>query len=221
MCRLEKKRDLLQAGTERVSSCCRSSPCLGGRETGNSKKRSSAAEGLEERSLRPPFQPGKVWIFPVGWSTARGLIGLALNATGFLLPLLQLLRLLAIAFRDGHFPWSSDGALVGAFPPVLKRAGMPHMDIPAARVVKERSDLWDRLPAPATSPTVPTSPAASTASAGAGLLWSRFIHGERPALELGAVQRLDGLLGLLGAGAVEEKAHRGADCITGDSPARA
>lgn len=198
--------DLLWSEAERVSSCCRSSPYLGGREIGDSKKRSSAAEGLEERSLRPPFQPGEVWIFPVGWSKARDLLGLALNATGFLLPLLQLLRLLAIALRDGHFPWSSDGALFGAFTPVLKWAGMPRMDIPAARVVKERSDLWDRLPAPATSSTVTTtSPAsAASASAGAGLLWSRFIHGERAALELGAVQRLDGLLGLLGGGHFHE-----------------
>jgi hypothetical protein len=30
----------------RVSSCCRRSPYLGGREIGDSKKRSSAAEGL-------------------------------------------------------------------------------------------------------------------------------------------------------------------------------
>ena len=189
----------------RVSSCCRRSPCLGGREIGDSKKRSSAAEGLEERSLWPPCQPGKVWIFPVGWSTASDFLGLALYATGFLLPLLQLLRLLPIAFRDGHFPWSSDGTLVGAFPPVLKRAGISRMDIPAARVVKDRSDPWDRLPPSATASTVTTTPAsAASASARAGLLWSRFIHGERPALELGAIQRLDGLLGLLGGGHFHE-----------------
>lgn len=67
---------------------------------------------LIQRLLWAPLKPGQIRIFSLCVRGASGLLGLALFSTGVFLAPLNLLRFLAVAFCDGRFSCSSDGALL-------------------------------------------------------------------------------------------------------------
>ena len=65
-----------------------------------------------QRLLWSPLKPGQIWILSLCVRGASGLLGLALFSTSVFLAPLNLLRFLAVAFCDGRFSCSSDGALL-------------------------------------------------------------------------------------------------------------
>jgi hypothetical protein len=67
---------------------------------------------LIQRLLWAPLKPSQIWILSLCVQRAIGLLGLALFSTGVFLAPLNLLRFLAVAFCDGRFSCSSDGALL-------------------------------------------------------------------------------------------------------------
>jgi hypothetical protein len=62
--------------------------------------------------LWAPLKTGQVWILSLCVQGANGLLCLALFSTGVFLAPLNLLGFLAVAFCDGRFSCSSDGALL-------------------------------------------------------------------------------------------------------------
>ena len=62
--------------------------------------------------LWAPLKPGQIWILSLCIQGASGLLCLALFSTRVFLAPLNLLRFLAVAFCDGRFSCSSDGALL-------------------------------------------------------------------------------------------------------------
>jgi hypothetical protein len=67
---------------------------------------------LVKRFLRPPMEPRQIRIFSAGGLMAVGFFRLALDAAGFFLALLHLLRFFTVAFGERCFGWLSDGALL-------------------------------------------------------------------------------------------------------------
>lgn len=66
-----------------------------------------------EWCLRVPLQPSKIRVFAI-LSRAVSLVGLALCAARFLVPLLLLTGFLAVSLRGCRFAWSSDDALLSS-----------------------------------------------------------------------------------------------------------
>lgn len=69
-------------------------------------------DDLVERLLGTPVQTCEIRIFSLGMGTTVGFLRLALDAAGFLLALLHLLRFFAVAFGECCLGRLSDGVLL-------------------------------------------------------------------------------------------------------------